>query len=98
MQTIFGYNVRTHNAKPQTLDVFQGLVAWPIFEESNNSRCLIMPGGSHVVSGVTGLYVTSCRDYSSVQQFEATEGVSTYCLVSEGLGSGSFSHYVDFLA
>jgi hypothetical protein len=57
-----------------------------------NSRCLMTPGDFLVESVVTGLHVASCHDDFFVQKSEATEGVGTYCLVSEGPWSGSDSH------
>jgi hypothetical protein len=49
-----------------------------------------------VGSVVTRLHVALCHDDSFVLQFEATECVSTYCLVSVGSRSGSNSYKVDF--
>jgi hypothetical protein len=45
-----------------------------------------------VGSVVTGLHVASCRDDAFVDKTEATERMSTYCLVSEGPWSCSDSH------
>jgi hypothetical protein len=86
-----GHTART-NGKPQIVGVDQGLAVLPTLQESINSRCLMTPSDCLVGRVVTGPHVASCRDDSFVHQAEATERVSTYCLVSEGPWSGSDSH------
>jgi hypothetical protein len=78
-----GHTRRT-NGKPQILGVGQGLASLLTFKKSINSRYLMTLSDFHVGSVVTRLHVALCHYDSFVYQFEATERVSTCCLVSEG--------------